>query len=69
MTNLRIFVEDIVALLGAMTDKWVRKRVCGRNLKITNDQVKFATKNIKAKFIACDFSVKRVVTFSVVLYQ
>ena len=23
MPNLRIFVEDIVALLGAMTDKWV----------------------------------------------
>ena len=28
---LRIFVEDIVALLGAMTDKWVRKLFCGRN--------------------------------------
>ena len=25
MPNPRIFVEDIVALLGAMTDKWVKK--------------------------------------------
>ena len=28
---LRIFVEDIVTLLGAMTDKWVWKLVRGRN--------------------------------------
>ena len=34
-----------------------------------NDQVKFAAKNINAKFIACDFSVKRVVTFGMVLYR
>ena len=30
--------------------------------------VKFATENIKAKFIAFDFSVKRAVTFGVVPY-
>ena len=32
-------------------------------------KVKFATKNIKSKFIACDFSVRRVVTFCVVLHR
>ena len=31
MPNLRIFVDDIVALLGATTDKWVSKRGSGRN--------------------------------------
>ena len=32
MPNLRIFVEDIVALLGAMTDnKLVLKLICGAN--------------------------------------
>ena len=39
------------------------------SVKISNYQVKFATKNLKAKFIACDFAVKRVVTFGVVLYR
>ena len=38
-----------------------------KELEISNDQLKFATKYIKTKFIACDFSVKRVVTFGVVL--
>ena len=37
MPNLRIFVEDIVALLGAMSDEWMRKLVCGRNKKLSND--------------------------------
>ena len=68
MPNLRIFV-DIVTLLCAMTDNWVWKLVCGKNSKISNDQVKFATKNKTAKFIACDFPVKRVVTFGVVLQR
>ena len=36
---------------------------------LSNDQVKFATKSIKANFIAYDFSVKGVVTFGVVLYR
>ena len=68
MPNLYIFVEDIFAILGAMTYKWLRKLVCGRNWKL-NGHVKFENKNIKAKFIDCDFSVKRVVTFGVVLYR
>ena len=34
-----------------------------------SDHVNFATKNVKAKFIACEFSVKRVVTFGVVQYR
>ena len=55
MPNLRIFVEDIAAFLGATTGKWARNLVCGWNKKLRNDQAKFATKNIKAKFIACDF--------------
>ena len=67
--NLRIFVEDIVALLGAITDKLMKKLVCSRNWKLSNDQIKFATKIIKAKLIACDFLVKRVVIFGVVLYR
>ena len=29
--NLRIFVQDLVVLLVAMTYKWVRKLACGRN--------------------------------------
>ena len=51
-----------------MTDKCVEKLVCGRNYKLSNDQVKFATTNIKEKNIVCDFPVKRVVTFGEVLY-
>ena len=35
----------------------------------SNDQVKFAAKTIKAKFIACELLVKRVVTFDMVLYN
>ena len=69
MPNLRIFVEDNVLLLGAITDKWVRKLVCGRNYKLSNGQVIFATINIKAKCIACDFLVNSVVTFGVLLYR
>ena len=34
-----------------------------------NDQVKVAAKNKNGNFIACDFSVQRVVTFGVVLYH
>ena len=52
-----------------MTDKWVCKLRCGRNKIISNDQVKPSAKSIKANFIACELSVKRVVTFSVVLYR
>ena len=55
MPHLRIFVEDIVALLGAMTDTWVRKLVCGRILKLSNDQVKFPTKIEKQNLLLVTF--------------
>ena len=42
---------------------------CGRNQNISNDQVKVAAKNIKAKIFACEIWVKRVGTFDVVLYR
>ena len=63
--------EDIVTLLDAVTNKWVRKLVCGPDQDIRNDQVKFAAKNINAKYMynACKLSVKRGVTFCVVLYR
>ena len=32
------------------------KLSCGQNQKISQDQVNFAAKNIKANFIACEFS-------------
>ena len=31
MPYMCIFVEEIGTLLGAITDKWVRTLVCGRN--------------------------------------
>ena len=34
-----------------------------RNLEISNDQVKFAAKYIKANFIACEILIKRVFIF------
>ena len=73
MPNQRLFVENIVAFLGAMTVNWKRQlvTVSGRTKKplLSNNQVKFATRNIKAKLFACDFSVQRVVTFGVLLYR
>ena len=39
-----IFVEEVVPLLGAMTDKLALTFVCGRNKNINNDLVKVATK-------------------------
>ena len=63
----------MVALLGAVTDKWVWKLFCGRNLKISNSQVKFAAKNQKSNVIASELlvkvKVKRVVSFGAVLYH
>ena len=44
MPYLLIFGERIVAISGAITDKWAIKLFCGRNLKTSNDQVKFAAK-------------------------
>ena len=37
--------------------------------ELNNDHITFAKRFIKAKFIVCDFSVKRVVIFGVVLYR
>ena len=51
-----------------MPDKRVLAPVCGWNSNISNDQIKVAAKNINAKVFACDFWVKRVGTFGVVLY-
>ena len=39
MPYLCIFVEEVVQLFGAMTDKFVLNFVCGRNLNISNDLV------------------------------
>ena len=44
MPYLRIFVEYASALLGAMTVNGVWKLVCGRNKKISNDQVNLQQK-------------------------
>ena len=42
MPNLCNVVEEVVTLLGAITDKWVRR--------ISNDQVKVAVTNISTFF-------------------
>ena len=49
-----IFVEEVVPLLGAMTDKLELIFVCGRNKNISNDLVKVAAKIESAKFFACE---------------
>ena len=59
-----IFVEEVVPLLGAMTDKFVLTFVCGRNKNISNDLVKVAAKIESAKFFACELWVERVGTFA-----
>ena len=41
----------------------------GIRIYVCNDQVQFAAKNTKPEFIACEPSVKGVVTFGVVLYR
>ena len=69
MPYLCIFVEDVVTILGAITDKCVVTLVCGRFQNISNGQVKVAAKTINAKFYACELWVKRVGTFGVVLYR
>ena len=46
-----IFVEEVVQLLGAVTNKLVLTFVCGRNKNISNDLVKVATKIESAKFL------------------
>ena len=69
MPYLCIFVEEVVPLLEAMTDKLVLTFVCGRNWNISNDLVKVASKIESAKFFAYELWVERVGTFGVVLYR
>ena len=64
-----IFVEEVVQLLGEMTDKLVLTFVCGRNKNISNDLVKISAIIESAKFFACKLWVERVGTFGVVLYR
>ena len=64
-----IFVEEVVPLLGEVTDKLVLTFVCGRNSNISNDLVKVLAKNESAKFFACELWVEGVGTFGVVLYR
>ena len=64
-----IFVQEVVPLFGAMTDKLVLTFIFGRNKDISNDLVKVAAKIESAKFFACELWVKRVGTFGVVLYR
>ena len=61
-----IFVEEVVQLIGEMTDKLVLTFVCGRNLNMSNDLVKVSAKIEGAKFFACELWVERVGTFGVV---
>ena len=49
-----IFVEEVVPLLGEMTDKLVVTFVCGQNQNISNDLVKVSAKIESAKFFACE---------------
>ena len=63
------FVEEVVPLLGEMTDKLVLTFVSGRNLNISNDLVKVSAKIESAKFFACELWVERVGTFGVLLYR
>ena len=69
MPYLGIFVEEIVQLLGALTDQLVLTSVCGRNYNSSNDLVKVAAKIESAKFFACELWVERVSTFGVVRYR
>ena len=64
-----IFVEKVVPLLGAMTDKVVLTFVCGRNKNISNDLVKVAAKIESAKCFDCELWVERVGTIGVVRYR
>ena len=64
-----IFVEEVVPLLGAMTDKLMLTFVCGRNFNISNDLVKVAANSESAIFFACELWVERVCTFGLVLYR
>ena len=69
MPYMCIFVEEVVTILGTLTDKWVWTFVCGQNKNISNGQVMVAAKNINAISFACELWVKRVGTLGVVLYR
>ena len=69
MTYPCIFVEELVPLLGVMTDKLVLTFIYGRNKNICNDLVKVATTIEGTKFFACELWVERVGTFDVVRYR
>ena len=69
MPSRCIFIEEVVSLLGEMTDKLVLTFVCGRNKNISNDLVKVSAKIESAKVFACELWVERVGTFGVVLYR
>ena len=69
MPYLCIFVEEVVPLLGAMTDKLVLTFVCGWNKNISNDLVKVAARIESAKIFACELWVESVGTLGVVLYR
>ena len=69
MPYLCIFVEEVVLLLGAMTDQLALTFVCGRNQNISNDLIKVAAKIESANFFACELWVERVGTFGVVRYR
>ena len=52
--HIRVFFfEEVVPLLGAMTEKFVLTFVCGRNKNIT-DLVMVAEKIESAKIFACE---------------
>ena len=63
------FVEEVVPLLEAMTDKFMLTFVCGQNSNISNELVKVAAKIESAKFFAWELWVERVGTFGEVLYR
>ena len=50
-----IFVEEVVPLLGTMTDKLVLTFVCGPNENISKDLVKVAAKIQSPTFLLVNF--------------
>ena len=55
MPYLCIFVEEVVPLLGEMTDKLVLTVLCGRNKNISNDLVKVSAKIESVNFLLVNF--------------
>ena len=69
MPYLCFFVLEVVTLLGAITEKWVRVFVCGLNKNSSDDEVKVSAKHINAIYLACELWVERVGTLGVLLYR